>query len=89
MKNIKHTSGPWKVAKCHPNNNFSVYATGPLLYTEKESDASLIAASPDMFDALQSIVDAFGDQDCILMDQCKAALCKAKGEKTYLIPEIK
>lgn len=40
----------------------------------------LFAAAPDMFDALQAIVDAFGDQDSILIDQCKAALSKAKGE---------
>ena len=33
-----------------------------------------------MRDALQAIVDAFGDQDSLLIDQCKAALAKAKGE---------
>jgi hypothetical protein len=27
-----------------------------------------------------SICDALGDQDSILIDQCKAALAKAKGE---------
>ena len=33
-----------------------------------------------MQDALQAICDAFGDQDSLLIDQCKAALAKAKGE---------
>ncbi len=47
--------------------------------TAKE-DALLISAAPDMFQALQAIVDAFGDQNSLLVDQCKAALAKAKGE---------
>jgi hypothetical protein len=33
-----------------------------------------------MFDALQAIVDAYGDRDTLLIAQCKAALAKAKGE---------
>lgn len=37
--------------------------------------------SQEMQDALQSIVDAFGDQNSLLIDQCKAALNKAKGVK--------
>lgn len=41
----------------------------------------LIAAAPEMLDALQAIVDAFGDQDSILIDQCKAALAKAIGKQ--------
>ena len=48
---------------------------------EPDANAWLIAAAPDMFDALQAIVDAFGDQDSLLIDQCKAALNKAKGVK--------
>jgi len=43
-------------------------------------NACLIAAAPDLLDALQAIVDAFGDQNSLLIDQCKAALRKAKGE---------
>ena len=46
---------------------------------EAIANANLISACPDMFDALQAIVDAFGDQDSLLIDQCKAALSKAKG----------
>lgn len=47
---------------------------------EGKANANLIASAPDMFDALQAICDAFGDQDSLLIDQCKAALSKAKGE---------
>jgi hypothetical protein len=43
-------------------------------------ESELLSAAPDMFQALQVIVDAFGDQDSLLIDQCKAALAKAKGE---------
>jgi hypothetical protein len=32
-----------------------------------------------MLDALQAIVDAYGDRDTLLMAQVKAALAKAKG----------
>ena len=41
--------------------------------------AELKKTTQEMQDALQAIVDAFGDQDSILIDQCKAALAKAKG----------
>jgi hypothetical protein len=41
----------------------------------------LIAAAPEMLDALQAIVDAFGDQNSLLIDQCKAALAKAIGKQ--------
>jgi len=42
--------------------------------------ANLISAAPDMLDALQAIVDAYGDRDTLLIEQCKAALAKAKGD---------
>jgi hypothetical protein len=47
---------------------------------ENLSNANLISAAPDMLDALQAFVDAFGDQDSILIAQAKAAIAKAKGE---------
>jgi hypothetical protein len=59
-------------------------------YGNREEDARaekwrrlnrLEKAAPDMFDALQAIVDAFGDQDSLLIDQCKAVLNKAIGEQ--------
>jgi hypothetical protein len=47
---------------------------------EAQANIRLICAAPDMFDALQAIVDAYGDRDTLLIAQCKAALAKAKGE---------
>lgn len=53
--------------------------TGQFSETGREhlANARLISAAPDMFDALQAIVDAFGDRDSLLIDQAKAALAKA------------
>jgi len=45
----------------------------------KSRFAILKRTSQEMQDALQAICDAFGDQDSLLIDQCKAALAKAKG----------
>jgi hypothetical protein len=42
--------------------------------------AELKKTAQGMQDALQAICDAFGDQDSLLIDQCKAALAKAKGK---------
>ncbi len=49
---------------------------------QRESNdlANLMVAAPDMFDALQAVCDAYGEQDSLLMAQVKAALAKAKGE---------
>lgn len=78
MKN-KHTPGPWK-----HDEKWGLIKYGKTeicaLHSGNEANANLISACPDMFDALQAIVDAFGDQDSLLIDQCKAALAKAKGE---------
>jgi hypothetical protein len=46
---------------------------------ETRANARLISASPDIFDALQAVCDAYGDSDTLLMAQVKAALDKAKG----------
>jgi len=35
----------------------------------------------EMMEALQAIVDSFGDSDSLLYLQCRAALNKAKGVK--------
>ena len=88
MKTTLHTPGPWAISGIYhsifiaPDDGKSgglakVFGCGP----NAEANARLIASAPDMFDALQDICDAFEDQDSTLMDQCRAALAKAKGEK--------
>lgn len=78
MKITKHTPGPWKY-----DSTWSLIEYGKTqicaLHSGNKANANLIASAPDMFDALQAIVDAFGDQDSLLINQCKAALAKAKG----------
>jgi hypothetical protein len=80
-----HTPGPWTISGTHHSIGIapddgksdglaSVFGCGP----QAEANAALIAAAPDMFDALQAIVDAYGDRDTLLMAQCKAVLAKAK-----------
>ena len=92
MKTKNHTPGPWALLDREENSRKLTHITSgahivctlgttrtdgsPNHYT----NANLIAGAPDMFDALQAIVDAFGDQDSLLIDQCKASLAKAKGE---------
>ena len=77
MKTKNHTPGPWR----HVYG--AIMANGEMICEIPNPhwpNARIIASAPDMFDALQAIVDAFGDQDSLLIDQCKAALSKAKGE---------
>lgn len=85
MKTTSHTPGPWiftgNAGQVFTFNSRKIADCGNAgMSKENASNAMLISAAPDMFDALQAIVDAFGDQDSLLIDQCKAALSKAKGE---------
>ena len=77
MKQEKHTSGPWNYAKSELNLNYSIYANGPLAYSAGEADypesaeanARLIAAAPDMLEALRFVyenTDSMLIQDRIL-----------------------
>jgi hypothetical protein len=75
----KHTPGPWV-----KEGAFVAAATGKTICktigkceSTQSANARLIAAAPDLLDAVQAMVDAFGDQDSLLIDQCKAALAKA------------
>lgn len=38
-------------------------------------------AAPEMLQALEAVVDYFGDEDSLLANQCRAALAKAKPSK--------
>ena len=95
MTTTQHSQGHWVIEQndkrlCIRGTEhlFSVYYKEPqgrdivlecVAENTSKEDALLISAAPDMFQALQAIVDAFGDQDSLLIDQCKAALAKAKG----------
>jgi hypothetical protein len=85
--NTKHTPGPWSADlvcnKVRANDGeIEICRTySDVSIAEENANAVLIAAAPDMLDALQAIVDAFGDQNSLLIDQCKAALNKAIGKQ--------
>lgn len=82
--NTKHTPGPWIKeggTVCKANTLQTICKTSGKDEATQSANARLIASAPDMLDALQAIVDAFGDQDSILIDQCKAALGKAIGKQ--------
>ena len=79
MKTQENLS-PWKISfgKIIAANGITICT----LPSRKSNDsANLICAAPDMRDALQAIVDAFGDQDSLLIDQCKAAIAKSIGKQ--------
>jgi hypothetical protein len=77
-----HAPEPWTIS-----SDGNLYGDGMYIgnisddHNDEHTDANraLICAAPDMLDALQAIVDAYGDRDTLLMAQVKAALSKAKG----------
>jgi hypothetical protein len=84
MNNTIHTPAPWQVSPLGNVMKDSLkIATVEQMPSNNENErianAQLISACPDMFQALQAICDAFWNQNSILIDQCKAALVKAKG----------
>lgn len=46
-----------------------------------ERDAHLIAAAPDLYAALEALVDDFGDAEGDLINAAKSALAKARGDQ--------
>jgi hypothetical protein len=89
MNTTQHTPGPWVYDSFgHTsfafNDNREDYSAriewAPDMGDEEvDANARLIAAAPEMLDALQAVCDACGEQDSLLMAQVKAALDKAKG----------
>jgi hypothetical protein len=94
----KHTPGPWKIA--HPYTTewdgceIQFGSDGECVtdYVYSEADAKLIAAAPEMLEALEEILNLeikhmgdywSGDEGYDVgdvQDLCKAAIGKAKGE---------
>jgi hypothetical protein len=96
----QHTPGPWAITKGaygalhvgpakldHPGRDRMAYTTqrGRDLLAQREADAALIAAAPDMLAALQDIMAESSrdddDHDVIATIQgiCRAIITKAKG----------
>jgi hypothetical protein len=83
---MTHTPGPWVAVK-HPEAGYDIdhVATGHGIVTgsgvEKEEDAHLIAAAPDLLAALEEISElSYGDEGDGASKIAEAAIKKAKGE---------
>ena len=95
MNNTLHTPGHWKILErkehsfpdartlTHISNGPHIVCTLGTTQTDgspcHKYNARIIASAPEMLEALQGIVEAFRDQDSLLIDQAKAAIAKAKG----------
>ena len=87
MQKSTHTPGPWQsynagatIGTIEGCNGIDVIADIRFIKNESRHNAKLIAAAPDMLDALQAVSDYLGDQDSILADQVNSAIRKARGE---------
>jgi hypothetical protein len=83
----KHTPGPWVQRKGElkgsDGNNVCVWGLG-LAHCSRdavaEANARLIAAAPDLLEALKEIVQRNEIQHWFNLDQARAAIAKAEGE---------
>lgn len=83
----KHTPGPWVMRECP--KMFAVDTAdiggGPIVHTDIEANARLIAAAPDLLkaakQALQVFVNQGWDDDLIAASRLKAAIAKATGKE--------
>lgn len=74
MSNTKHTPGPWSIFRDGDNliietiplNRFSAIAeiTGGRGLEEDEANARLIAAAPELLEALEQILTRFTEKEC-------------------------
>lgn len=94
----KHTKGPWRVVEA--NTPGVLYVSGPAQtltiitaaidldfsdYVKRTSDAHLIAAAPELLEALEEIMDGYL-YGCAMevkrenIERARAAITKARGE---------
>lgn len=81
-----HTPGPWTVERDGPNRRWLVngddfaVATCDGAIRRQEADARLIAAAPDLLNALRDMLDGTGDITAERVGRARAAIAKATGE---------
>ena len=92
----KWTPGPWviddatrpaEICTIHhtSHHNGFVYVRGELGYWDADEDenmanANLIAAAPELYEALQAALACHVGTDEVWLDEARAALAKARGE---------
>ena len=92
----KHTLGPWEVSEGYPSDiwhvdmpsrGYSVVVSRAeedwdMAVEEVQANARLIAAAPDLLDALENMIDAcehWEDQDDPVLVAARGAIAKAQG----------
>lgn len=79
----KHTQGPWEL-KTERNclDEYDCYLYPIRLYIPEnvsEADAKLLAAAPDLLEALEAVMTASGEYLSTAFEMAQDALTKAKG----------
>jgi hypothetical protein len=76
----KHTPGPWKVELCVAGGGL-VIRIGAQTHVQifPLSDARLIAAAPELLDALKVAISEHVECECWVCKKARAAIAKAKG----------
>lgn len=85
MSDTKFTQGPWKLYKGKEHNIVQRGESGGfgVVDTDKirmDADSNLIAAAPDLYEALELVFSQMDDWD-VGYGEALAALAKARGEK--------
>ena len=88
----KHTQGPWALFNNRIIQNygeertvlFNVTSSDVEVLSEREANAQLVSAAPEMYALIESIVaeqESFGEQgDAELIRRCLEVLQRARGE---------
>lgn len=76
----KHTPGPWHYAESSTTVNFARAA----VHDPEDANAHLIAAAPDLLEALKALLDAVvrRDHKDKALRTARAAIAKAKGQSS-------
>lgn len=78
---IKHTPGPWAVVSdhdWHSGQQYGVKDVVPLNHTITEANANLIAAAPDLLEALEAVLSV-ADRATDEFDMARKAIACARG----------
>ena len=85
MKTTQHTPGPWSVSTY--GNVMKKTCTVAKIEqmpgdfdSEKQANANLIAAAPELLEALQEIVCTYGFREPDIREIARVAIAKAVGE---------
>lgn len=85
MKTTKHTPGPWTLKKLDArDSSIQIGNVQELIITTVPANAALIAAAPELLEALESILEIAqrrDDNDSVLIIAAVNAIKKARGAK--------